>query len=170
LIGNTSPANKISLIEDGWTQPIVARIDGEIVDGFHRWSLAMKDEDVRTLSDGKVPVVRLRAADDPAHQRMSTIRHNRARGSHHVVKMASIVNDLAASGLEDAEIARRLQMETEEVLRLKERGHMPSRGALPGFTDAWKPSMKEEGMAEFGVVGRTRKVREQHGETVEEDS
>ena len=28
---------KISLIEDGWTQPVVIRENNEIVDGFHRW-------------------------------------------------------------------------------------------------------------------------------------
>ena len=30
---------KISLIEDGWTQPVVIRENNEIVDGFHRWML-----------------------------------------------------------------------------------------------------------------------------------
>lgn len=30
---------KVSILEDGWTQPIVARLDGEIVDGFHRWKI-----------------------------------------------------------------------------------------------------------------------------------
>ena len=85
---------KLSILEDGWTQPIVARVDGEIVDGFHRWKLATEDKQIRAMTGGKVPVAWIREID-PAHQRMSTIRHNRARGSHHVLKMAAIIQDLS---------------------------------------------------------------------------
>ena len=35
---------KISILEDGWTQPIVVNSDMTIVDGFHRWTLS-KDKD-----------------------------------------------------------------------------------------------------------------------------
>ena len=38
---------KLSIMEDGWTQPIVARTDGEIVDGFHRWSISADPDEVR---------------------------------------------------------------------------------------------------------------------------
>lgn len=132
---------KISLLEDGWTQPIVARPDGEIVDGFHRWTLATTDPEVAALSDGRVPVVRL-APSDPAHQRMSTIRHNRARGSHYVLRMAEIIADLQGSGLDNDEIGRRLGMEAEEVKRLAERGNMLERASGDGFDRAWIPTLE----------------------------
>lgn len=131
---------KISIMENGWTQPIVARPDGEIVDGFHRWTVSA-DKDIAALTDGLVPVVHLSDDLDPATQRMATIRHNRARGSHHVVKMADIVNQLAESGLEADEIALRLQMESEEVTRFMDRGHKPTRGSNPeGFNKGWTPT------------------------------
>src|SRR3954470_14009855 len=83
---------KRSILENGWTQPIVVRPEGdglEIVDGYHRWLVAA-DPEVAGLTDGLVPVVEL-AACPPDLARLATIRHNRARGTHAVVPMADIV-------------------------------------------------------------------------------
>ena len=67
---------KTSIIEDGWTQPIVILSDNTIVDGFHRWTIS-GDPEVGNLTDGKVPVV---VVDfDKDHRMMSTIRHNRSK-------------------------------------------------------------------------------------------
>lgn len=134
---------KISILENGWTQPIVARPDGEIVDGYHRWTIS-KDKEVARMTGGKVPVVYLSDDLDPATQRMATIRHNRARGAHHVVKMADIVNELADYGLEPDEIGLRLQMEAEEVSRLLQRGNKIVRSANPdGFNKGWVPRRED---------------------------
>lgn len=142
---------RTSILEDGWTQPIVARpvLDDagdeiadryEIVDGFHRWTVS-GDAAVFALTDGLVPVVVIHP--DPAQQRMATIRHNRARGTHHVLKMADIVRDLADAGLDVDEIRARLSMDKEEVTRLLERGRMVDRGSsTDGFTEAWRPVAK----------------------------
>jgi ParB-like chromosome segregation protein Spo0J len=127
---------KVSILEDGWTQPIVVRADNEIVDGFHRFTLATTDEDVMALTDGYVPVVRL-TVGDMAHQRMSTIRHNRARGSHIVSRMGEIVRALLDEGLSPEEIAIRLGMEDEEVERLADTAGMTVRGAAEGFNKGW---------------------------------
>lgn len=133
---------KTSILENGWTQPIVARQDGEIVDGFHRWTIAA-DDDISALTAGLVPVVYLSADLDPATQRMATIRHNRARGAHHVVKMADIVNQLHDSGLQADEITSRLGMEHEEVIRFLDRGSKPKRGSNPdGLNKGWVPKRK----------------------------
>ena len=137
-----------SIREDGWTQPIVVReaeeeADGtcyEIVDGFHRWTVSGRFADVKAMTDGFVPCVIV--TPDPAHQRMSTIRHNRARGKHHVVKMADIVDTLKAEGLSDAEMRERLGMEQDEVERLAQRGSMIERGAADEFGDSWRPAEK----------------------------
>lgn len=130
---------KLSILEDGWTQPIVALPDGEIVDGFHRWTIAA-DAKVAALTDGRVPVVRI--SPDAAQQRMATIRHNRARGTHAVVPMADIVAELVELGIERTEIMRRLGMDGEEVDRLVERGVMTKRGSADDFGRAWKPGRK----------------------------
>lgn len=132
---------KISILENGWTQPIVARSNGEIVDGFHRWTVSA-DEQIAALTDGLIPVVYLSDATDEATQQMATIRHNRARGQHSVVPMADIVHTLHNThGLDTATISQRLQMEDEEVTRLLERGNKLTRGSNPdGFNAGWKPT------------------------------
>lgn len=134
---------KISILEDGWTMPIVVRSDMEIVDGFHRWTIS-GDKDVYALTDGYVPIVKLSDEKSLADQMMSTIRHNRARGTHHVVKMSTIVESLAGDGLTAEEIGVRLQMDEEEVSRLLDRGNMLKRGSRPDFNLGWQPVADEE--------------------------
>ncbi|MGW7505897.1 hypothetical protein ACWGIR_30850 [Streptomyces albidoflavus] len=129
---------KTSILENGWTQPIVARpMDGslEIVDGFHRWSVAA-DKEVSALTGGLVPVVVL-PPTDPSTARMATVRHNRARGTHHVLGMADIVASLLADGLSHEQIGKRLGMDHEEVDRLADRGNMLTRHAPDGFGNGW---------------------------------
>jgi ParB-like chromosome segregation protein Spo0J len=130
---------KLSIMEDGFTQPIVRRPDGEIVDGFHRWTLGTTDPDLLARYGGYVPVVTLKPAN-AAHQMMSTIRHNRARGNHAVLRMADIVRTLAGEmKVPDAEIMRRLGMEDEEVERLCDTGGMTERGSAGAFGKGWEP-------------------------------
>lgn len=134
---------KISILEDGWTQPIVAYLDGGIVDGEHRWQTAA-DPEVAAMTDGLVPVVYI---DRPEADRvMSTIRHNRARGTHGVVPMCDIVRGLVELGRDKEQIMFLLQMESEEVDRLLEAAGMPeqiqrqhgshNQGWMPGDGDA----------------------------------
>ncbi|GGS37969.1 IbrB-like domain-containing protein [Deinococcus knuensis] len=132
---------KVSILEDGWTQPIVARPDGEVVDGFHRWTVSA-DPRIYAMTGGLVPVVRLHP---PAHgdQMLSTIRHNRARGEHGVLPMAAIVRRLRdEEGLTVEQVMQRCGMEREEVVRLYERGGMTERGTQgrEGFSRGWTPT------------------------------
>ncbi len=129
---------KISIIEDGWTQPIVARKSGEIVDGFHRWTLGSKDKDIRAISDNKVPVVFI-ADGDEGKQMMATIRHNRARGQHGILKMADIVRKLKSLGYDDNEITTKLQMEPEELNRLCSMESSPELKGKDSFGRGWVP-------------------------------
>lgn len=134
---------RTSIMEDGWTQPIVCRPkrdDGkrEIVDGFHRWSVSA-DPDVTAPTGGKVPVVTLRASATRADQMLATVRHNRARGAHGVLKMADIVLALLDAGMDRAEIERRLGMEAEEIDRLSDQRGMPTRGGVGDFGKGWTP-------------------------------
>lgn len=134
---------KTSILENSWTQPIVVHQEGqdadgplyEVVDGYHRW-LTSEDPEVYALTGGLVPVVEL-VEPDPALARMATIRHNRARGTHHVLGMANIVAELLEMGLSAEEIGRRLQMDDEEVDRLADRGQMTKRGAAAAFGNGW---------------------------------
>jgi ParB-like chromosome segregation protein Spo0J len=130
---------KLSILEDGWTQPIVVLPDSTIVDGFHRWTVSA-DPALRALTDGLVPVVVVDA--DPVHRMMSTIRHNRARGTHAVLRMAEIVRAMVEAGMAAGEVCRRLGMEDEELERLLDRSGMTVRGTSGAqtFGRAWQPS------------------------------
>lgn len=130
---------KRSIMEDGWTQPIVVHTDGTIVDGFHRWTVSGILE-VYRLTDGYVPVVMLpnKTAED---RRISTVRHNRARGSHAVLKMADIVEHLLRRGVPADEIEARLGMEREEIVRLANRKGIPKTAIISGsrWSKSWTP-------------------------------
>lgn len=130
---------KISILEDGWTQPIVANPDMTIVDGFHRWTVSGHKE-IFDLTDGMVPVVII-TPKDANQQQMATIRHNRARGTHGVLEMSKIVTDMVNNGLTGEEIMKRLKMEKEEVVRLLFKAGIPKTDVFADmeFSKAWVP-------------------------------
>ena len=130
---------KTSIKEDGWTQPIVILQDKTIVDGFHRWTVSA-DPELSEMTDGKVPCVIVDFDKD--HRMMSTIRHNRARGTHAVLKMADIVREMKQDNLSDKEIMHRLSMEEEELERLLDSSGMTIRGTkdVDGFGKSWVPT------------------------------
>ena len=107
---------KLSIEKDGYTQPIVTYYDGEkyiIVDGFHRYRCAKEYFKLK-----EIPIV---VIDKNINERIaSTIRHNRARGTHSIRGMSDIVLMLIRGGWSDSRIAEYLGMEIEEVLRLKQ--------------------------------------------------
>ena len=99
-----------SIKEDGYTMPIVCYQleDGtyEIVDGFHRCQIMKTYRDIYEREDGMMPVA---VIDKPLGNRMaSTIRHNRARGSHNIGLMTSIIQELTEAGMSDAWILKNL--------------------------------------------------------------
>lgn len=107
-----------SILANGWTLPIVVRPDYGIIDGFHRWTVA-GEEPLRSMLDGKVPVVIVRHADE-AEDIYGTITHNRARGTHLLEPMKAIVKRLLNQGKTVEEIGKQLGMKTEEVFRLSD--------------------------------------------------
>lgn len=111
-----------SIKHDGYTQPIVTIWDEEaqkyiIVDGFHRYFICKNHKDIRDSTNGCVPIVVL---EKGMNDRMaSTVRHNRARGSHSITGMSNMVFSMLEEGWDDADICNHLGMEPEELLRLK---------------------------------------------------
>jgi ParB-like chromosome segregation protein Spo0J len=130
---------KISILEDGWTQPIVINPDKTIVDGFHRWTVSGHKE-IYALTNGKVPTVMVTPKDEN-QQQMATIRHNRARGTHGVLEMSNIVTDMVKNGLTGEDIMSRLMMEKEEVVRLLFRAGIPKSDVFKDkeFSKSWTP-------------------------------
>ena len=96
------------------------------------------DKDLFAMTGGKVPVVRISAPLQ--HRIMSTIRHNRARGKHGILAMASIVRRLVdEEGLSFEEVRLLMQMEKAEVERLYDSAGMRVRGAAEDFSKGWVP-------------------------------
>lgn len=130
---------KISILEDGWTQPIVITENHEIIDGFHRWTVS-DDKRLRKMTDGLVPVV-ITSPKDKTSQQMATIRHNRARGTHAVLNMAEIVGNMVKEGVSMEEICKRLKMDKEEVTRLSIRHGIPKSDIIKNaeWSKSWVP-------------------------------
>lgn len=111
-----------SVREDGYTMPIVTIWDESvgkyvIIDGFHRNLVMRKYNDINDRCGGKLPIVVL---DKDISQRMaSTVRHNRARGTHSVDGMVNIVFQMLREGKSDREICDNLGMEQREFVKLK---------------------------------------------------
>ena len=134
---------RVSIDSDGYTQPVVTWLDGErreTIDGFHRGEVGRKDPSVRASTMGHLPVTTANGARTDRGDRMaSTIRHNRARGTHRVDSMSEIVRDLARRNWTDKKIAKELGMEPDEVLRLKQISGLAELFADRDFSEAWEP-------------------------------
>ena len=132
---------KTSIKLCGWTQPIVARKNGEIVDGFHRWTVA-GDKDIAELTDGQVPVVYLDEID-VGKQMVATIIHNRARGTHGIAPMTDIIRKMKEDHkYTDEELQKMLGMEQEEIDRLYDYRLMTEKGSGSEFSKGWVPDTK----------------------------
>lgn len=134
---------QLSIMSDGYTQPIVAWPDGEdsyeVVDGFHRNRVGREVGAVRKRVMGRLPIAVINTDRTSKEDRIAaTIRHNRARGKHSVDAMSDIVVDLARRNWSDARIAQELGMEPDEVLRLKQVTGLAELFADREFSEAWE--------------------------------
>lgn len=131
-----------SIAEDGYTQPIVTWVSDtgrEIIDGFHRSKVAKESERIGSTLFGYVPVTTVRQKQTDKSNRMaSTIRHNRARGTHSVDAMSEIVLELKARNWKTARICKELGMEEDEVLRLCQVNGLAGLFNDVEFSQAWE--------------------------------
>lgn len=134
-----------SIKSDGYTMPIVTYDlkDGnrEIVDGFHRNRVGREHKDIQNRVHGYLPVSTI---DKPADERMgSTIRHNRARGTHGIRPMSDIVLDLSKQGWDDVKICEKLGMDLDEVIRLKQITGLKEAFSNHEFSKSWEEFEKK---------------------------
>lgn len=131
-----------SILEDGYTQPVVVFHDSSadlyiIVDGFHRYSVFMSNELIRERENNLLPCVVL---DKDLGDRMaSTIRHNRARGTHNIDLMSNIVTEMVEMGKSDGWIMRNIGMSADELLRLKQVTGLAALFTNAEFSKSWVP-------------------------------
>lgn len=130
---------------DGYTMPIVTydlkNGNREIVDGFHRNRIGREHKDIQARTNGYLPVSTI---DKPADERMgSTIRHNRARGTHGIRPMSDIILDLSKQGWDDVKICENLGMDLDEVIRLKQITGLKEAFSNHEFSKSWEEFEKK---------------------------
>jgi ParB-like chromosome segregation protein Spo0J/mannose-6-phosphate isomerase-like protein (cupin superfamily) len=136
-----------SIWEDGYTQPVVVVYDKEndkyvVIDGFHRYCVLRDSKRVNEREQAMLPVVVLKKE---MHDRMaSTIRHNRARGTHNIELMSTIVSELVEMGKGDAWICKHIGMSKDELLRLKQITGVAALFQNQDFSNSWDAENFEE--------------------------
>jgi hypothetical protein len=130
-----------SIVEDGYTQPIVAWRNGdafEVVDGFHRNRVGKESPQVRARVHGYLPITVANAERlDRGDRIAATIRHNRARGKHRIDAMSEIVVELKRRNWSDDKISRELGMDPDEILRLCQITGLAELFADQEFSKSW---------------------------------
>lgn len=114
---------ELSIWEDGYTMPCVCYYQKdedqyEIVDGYHRYMVMKTSRRIYEREHGLLPVSVI--DKDMSCRMASTIRHNRARGTHTVELMSNIVAELTKAGMSDRWILKNIGMDRDELLRLKQ--------------------------------------------------
>jgi ParB-like chromosome segregation protein Spo0J len=114
---------ELSIWEDGYTMPCVCYYlpesgKYELVDGFHRYLVMKTSQRIYEREKGLLPVTVIEK--DLSNRMASTIRHNRARGTHNVELMTHIVAELKNSGMSDEWIMKHIGMDKDELLRFKQ--------------------------------------------------
>lgn len=149
---------RLSIQEDGYTQPIVAMRDSgaeinEVIDGFHRHRVGKECPDIQVRIHGYLPIVNINADRADKSDRMaSTIRHNRARGKHKVEAMSDIVVELKRRNWSDEKIGKNLGMDPDEVLRLSQISGIAEVFKDQSFSEAWEVGHDEPGQILSDVI------------------
>ena len=129
-----------SIWEDGYTQPVVTFYDSEndkyiVVDGFHRYTVLKTSKRIFEREEGFLPIVVINK--EIGDRMASTIRHNRARGSHNLDLMSNIVAELVEMGKGDVWICKHIGMSIDELLRLKQITGLASLFLNESFSKTW---------------------------------
>ena len=135
---------EVSIWEDGFTQPVVCFHDADIdkyivVDGFHRYTILCTSERIRKRENEMLPIVVIEK--EMSDRMASTIRHNRARGSHNIELMSTIVSELVEMGKGDRWICKHIGMSIDELLRMKQITGLASLFENKDFSASWEGEM-----------------------------
>ena len=133
-----------SIWEDGYTQPIVTVYDRDndkyvVIDGFHRYLTLSNSDRIKEREQEMLPIVVLNK--EMGDRMASTIRHNRARGSHNIELMSTIVSELVEMGKGDRWICKHIGMSPDELLRLKQITGVAALFQNRDFSDSWEAEL-----------------------------
>lgn len=132
-----------SISNDGYTMPVVSfrQDDGviRVIDGFHRRKIERLHDDISKSTFERIPLSFVRKTQEDESNRMaSTIRHNRARGTHNIDLMSTIVAELVEMGKGDPWICKHIGMSADELLRLKQITGLASLFQNTDFGKSWE--------------------------------
>ena len=134
---------KLSIIRNGWIQPILINKDYEIIDGYHRVSAVRMDKQLMEFTDGKVPCAIL-DLDEPSRM-LLTIRINRAKGNHVAFKMHEVIDKLVNEyGISVKRICKEIGATNKEVQLLLQENIFTQKGFNEEsvYSKAWIPKYK----------------------------
>ena len=136
-----------SIADHGWLYPIIARTDGTIIDGFHRWLIAQSDSSIMARDRGQVPVSYIDC--DEVTAKVMHIRLNRAKGMLVVKQLSRLVQDLRnTSTLDDDALRALLGMTADEFDVLANPSLVKSRKLVERqYSPAWVPVEVPAGQA-----------------------
>lgn len=131
---------ELSILKQGWIQPILINDDGLIIDGFHRASLARDSVKIREKYKGEVPCVVMDLSTPEAM--LLTIRINRAKGSHVAYRMASIIKELIdVHNLDPQQVAGDIGATKDEIALLYQDGVFAKKNIKDyKYSSAWIPA------------------------------
>lgn len=133
---------ELSILSQGWLQPILVNTNLMVIDGFHRWSLSRISDALRERYHGFVPCAVLDIPDWQAM--MLTVRINRAKGSHVAFRMSSLVRELVEKhGVDPQQVAKEMGATKDEVdLLMQEDVFRVKDIQSHEYSKAWVPALK----------------------------
>lgn len=133
---------QLSMLKNGWIQPVLVTQDYDIIDGFHRSTLCKINKDINKMTDGKVPCVILNLSKP--ERILLTVRINRAKGNHIALKMNKLIQELINTyGLSKKYVAENLGA-TEREIELLLYDDVFDKYKLTEetlYSEAWKPKV-----------------------------
>jgi ParB-like chromosome segregation protein Spo0J len=129
-----------SILLTGWVQPILITRDRIIIDGFHRWRLALDSSKLKARYNGLVPCAELDV--DRATAMIMTVRMNRAKGVHAAFRMSAVIKELVDQhGVDLSTLAQEIGATKDEINLLYQEGVFSSKNIDKyKYSDAWYPA------------------------------
>lgn len=130
---------KLSILQQGWIQPVLISKGMDIIDGFHRYTLCKTDKEVYAMTGGKVPCAVLDLTR--SERMMLTVRINRAKGNHMALKMHELVSELHYDlGVDLKDISKGIGAAKHEVeTLLMENIFQKKEVAKHSYSKSWYP-------------------------------
>ena len=133
----------LSILKNGWIQPVLIIDDYTIIDGFHRSTLVKENKSINKLTNGKVPCVMLNIT--PPQRMLLTIRINRAKGNHIAYKMHDVIDKLVNEyNIPLDTIAKEIGANKDEIDLLLQENVFTNKNIdeETRYTQAWIPQPK----------------------------